>query len=35
MEEAEDYVLPETSEETFLATVSEIMDGYLDKVLPG
>jgi len=36
MEEAEDYVLPETSEETFLETVSEIMDGgYLDKVLPG
>ena len=35
MEEAEDYVLPETSEVTFLETVSEIMDGYLDKVLPG
>jgi len=35
MEEAEDYFLPGTSEETFLETLSEIMDGYLDKVLPG
>ncbi|KAF8670124.1 hypothetical protein HU200_050907 [Digitaria exilis] len=33
IEEAEDSVLPETSEETFLETVSEIMDRYLDNML--
>ena len=33
IEEAEDSVLPETSEETFLETVSEIMDRLLDNML--
>ena len=33
IEEAEDSVLPETSEETFLETVSEIMDRRLDNML--
>ncbi|KAF0932441.1 hypothetical protein E2562_010350 [Oryza meyeriana var. granulata] len=32
IEEAEDAVLPETSEETFLETISEIMDHHLDKL---
>ncbi|CAN6272371.1 unnamed protein product [Urochloa humidicola] len=33
IEEAEDSVLPETSEETFLETVSKIMDRHLDSML--
>ncbi|CAN6251278.1 unnamed protein product [Urochloa humidicola] len=33
IEEAEDSVLPETSEETFLETVSKIMDRLLDSML--
>ncbi|CAL4969875.1 unnamed protein product [Urochloa decumbens] len=33
IEEAEDSVLPETSEETFLETVSQIMDCHLDDKL--
>ncbi|CAL5022479.1 unnamed protein product [Urochloa decumbens] len=33
IEEAEDSVLPETSEETFLETVSQIMDRHLDGKL--
>lgn len=32
IEEAEDAVLPGTSEETFLETISEIMDFHLDKL---
>uniref|UniRef100_A0A0A9BPX0 Uncharacterized protein n=1 Tax=Arundo donax TaxID=35708 RepID=A0A0A9BPX0_ARUDO len=31
--EAEDAVLPETSEKTFLETISEIMDRHLDRMI--
>ncbi|RCV06028.1 hypothetical protein SETIT_1G130600v2 [Setaria italica] len=33
IEEAEDSILPETSDKTFLETVSEIMDRHLDNLL--